>query len=124
MSKAHNSPRLDTAAQQLYDWLRTDEHGRAILGLFAADDPSAEQRLTERLGAKDAPVGVTTVVSGGTIQQLVNIARAEAVHFHSYPYAERRLEPGTAAWTQLVRDYVSEVREKFEYWRQRYVVLP
>ena len=62
------------------DRLSGDAAGRDLLLRLAVDPERAVAELRDRLFAEQASAPFSTVVSGGSVDRLVNIARAEVVH--------------------------------------------
>jgi hypothetical protein len=87
--------------------LEADEQGRLILGDLARQPNVAQAALSDWLG--DRPTGLASIVQvfGGTISQLVVIARAEAVHHYgriAEVPAPRQLPAPPADFTNRVRE--------------------
>jgi tetratricopeptide (TPR) repeat protein len=81
MSQDENPNSLENA-RRIHDWLSSDEQGREVLRLLTLDDPSAVGHIRERLECGNSPVDVRTVITGGTVEKLTNIARIENLHIH------------------------------------------
>jgi hypothetical protein len=72
-------------------WLQEDEESRALLAELE-DDPIGEMAFKERL-EQSAPAEVKTYLqmSGGSVEKLVSVAKAEQLHIHQSPAAGRPL---------------------------------
>ncbi len=71
----------------LFAWLSRDPEGRELLVRLDSDPAGAARPLAEWIRDRrgDAPAQLATYVSGGHVERLVNIARADAVHIHEPP---------------------------------------
>jgi hypothetical protein len=71
----------------LFAWLSRDPEGRELLVRLDSDPAGAARPLAEWIRDRrgEAPAQLATYVSGGHVERLVNIARADAVHIHEPP---------------------------------------
>lgn len=95
-----------------------DARGRDILLRLAIAPAEGAEELRRYLFAEAGPIGLGTIVSGGTVDRLVNIARAEVVNIAAPKPAvsPRQLPPDIADFTdraglvdQILRQAVATV---------------
>ena len=82
-------------------WLEDSKQGRDILLRLASSPAEAAEELREHLAAETAPAAMSTIVTGGMVERLVNIARAGVVNIAaSNPgVPPRQLPPDVADFT-------------------------
>jgi hypothetical protein len=82
----------ERARRAVRRWLLEDQESRALLAELEDDPIGGEMALKERV-EQSAPTEVKTYLrmSGGSVERLVNVAKAEQLHIHHSPSAERPL---------------------------------
>ncbi|MFG2948309.1 tetratricopeptide repeat protein [Streptomyces adustus] len=102
------SPDTEEVWQRLRTALEADEQGRLVLAQFGRGQENAEVALTNWLAGRPGGAAVVAAqVTGGTIGQLVLIAKAQAVHYYgrlATPPAPRQLPQAPADFTDRVAE--------------------
>ena len=81
--------------EELKDWLRRDGSGLDTLYRILADPDAGRAALESLVKLRESleqpvPPTIATVISGGEVDKVINIARAESVHITSTPNADTR----------------------------------
>lgn len=95
----------ERARRAVRRWLLEDQESHALLADLEDDPIGGEIALKERV-EQSAPAEVKTYLrmSGGSVEKLVNVAKAEQLHIHNTPSVER----------PLVRLFSSRCRQSFK----------
>src|SRR6185369_13996746 len=84
-------------------WLKEDPQGTALLERLQRDPIGTQQELKDWLlsRSKEAPASISTLIAGGNVEKLVNIASANNVIFNltANPQALHQLPPDISEFT-------------------------